>query len=399
MKKVLFVFVFVFALFSFVDVANAETVRNLKKKLDVLLKDATNKKETIKRTEQEIKASNDKINKIYADMEYLSNEIIRIQNEIIKLDEDIKHKDKQIKELIKSYQTTTEGSFYIEYIFGAETIEDLIYRFSITEQIASYNDDLIEMMNEKIEENKRKDIEMAEKTKELEEEQQKLKTQIVYLGREKEELQEQEQSIEDEIKSAKQVIEMYEKAGCGLDEDLDTCANKLLPPDTRFYRPLINGSVTSEFGNRYHPITGTYSFHSGTDMTASTKTETKIYAVANGVVANKFYSLCGGNQLFIHHNINGKTYTSAYLHMLTIDVQVGQFVTKDTVLGFMGGANKALDSCSTGAHLHLSIAYGLRYKDYWDYDTYKAKLINPRQVINLPSGLYNPWRDRVTRYN
>ncbi len=398
MKRLIGILLCIFTMFSFVDTVNAETIRNLKKKLDVLLKDAQNKKETINRTEQEISQSKSKINQIYSDMEYISNEIIRIQNEIVELDEDIKKKDKQIKELIKSFQTTTEGSFYIEYIFGAETIEDLIYRFSITEQIAEYNNDLIALMEEKIEENKIKNEEMNQKTKELEEEQQKLKVQIIYLGREKEELQEQEQSIEDEIKSAQQVIEMYERAGCGLDENLDVCANRLLPPDTRFYRPLTNGKVTSEFGNRYHPITGSYSFHSGIDLTADTRTNTKIYAVANGVVAKKFYSLCGGNQLFIHHNINGKKYTSAYLHMLVINVQEGQFVSKDTVLGMMGGDNKKLDTCSTGAHLHLSIAYGLRYKDYWDYDTYKAKLISPRQVINFPSGLYNPWNDRITRY-
>ena len=399
MKRLIGILLCIFTMFSFVSTVKAETIRNLKKKLDILLVEAREKKETIKRTESEINSTNGKINQIYSDMEFISSEIVRLQDEIVKLDLDIKDKDKQIKELIRAFQTTTEGSFYIEYIFGAETIEDLIYRFSITEQIAKYNNDLIGQMEVKIEENKNKNEEMNQKTIELENQQGKLKVQLNYLGREKEELQEQEQSLEDEIKSAKEVIEMYERAGCDLDEDLNVCANRLLPPDTRFYRPLSSGYVTSNFGNRVNPLTGrSISFHSGIDLSASTGVNTKVYSVANGVVANKYYSDCGGNQLFIHHNINGKKYTSAYLHLSVINVQVGQFVTKDTVIGMMGGANKSLDRCSTGAHLHLSIAYGLRYKDYWTYNDYMAKLIDPRQVINFPKNFYSPWNDKVTRY-
>lgn len=398
MKKIIGIFLVFVTMFSFVGYAKAETIRNLKKKLDVLLEDAKDKQDTIKKTDSEINQTKGTINKIYSDMEFISDELIRIEKEIIDLNEEIEEKDEQIKELIKTYQTTTEGSFYIEYIFGAETIEDFIYRFSITEQIAEYNDELIVKMEDKIEQNKKKNEEMNEKTIELEQQQDKLKVQLNSLGREKEELQEQEQSLEDEIKSAKDVISMYERAGCGLDEDLNVCANRLLPPDTRFYRPLTNGYVTSNFGNRYHPIDKIYKFHSGIDVSSGTGVNTKVLSVANGVVAKIYYAICGGNQVYIHHNINGKKYTSAYLHLSVVNVVEGQFVSKDTVIGMMGGANRKLDICSTGAHLHLSIAYGLRYKDYWTYNDYKARLINPRQVINFPSNYYSAWSNRVTRY-
>ena len=283
-------------------------------------------------------------------MEFISDELIRIEKEIIDLNEEIEEKDEQIKELIKTYQTTTEGSFYIEYIFGAETIEDFIYRFSITEQIAEYNDELIVQMEDKIEQNKKKNEEMNEKTIELEQQQDKLKVQLNSLGREKEELQEQEQSLEDEIKSAKDVISMYERAGCGLDEDLNVCANRLLPPDTRFYRPLTNGYVTSNFGNRYHPIDKKDKFHSGIDMSNSSGVGANVLAVANGVVVKKFWTNCGGNQVYVHHNINGKKYTSAYLHLSQILVSEGQFVSKDTLIGKMGGQKGTGDTCTTGAH-------------------------------------------------
>ena len=49
-----------------------------------------------------------------------------------------------------SLQTTSGNSFYIEYLFGADSITDFIYRFSITEQITSYNEKLIKDMNNKL---------------------------------------------------------------------------------------------------------------------------------------------------------------------------------------------------------------------------------------------------------
>ncbi|NLV90692.1 MAG: M23 family metallopeptidase [Tenericutes bacterium] len=133
-------------------------------------------------------------------------------------------------------------------------------------------------------------------------------------------------------------------------------------------------------------------------MSNSSGVGANVLAVANGVVVKKFWTNCGGNQVYVHHNINGKKYTSAYLHLSQILVSEGQFVSKDTLIGKMGGQKGTGDTCTTGAHLHLSIAYGLRYKDYWTYNDYKARLINPRQVINFPSNYYSAWSNRVTRY-
>ena len=392
MKKIIAIILVFTTMFSFVNTAKAETIRNLKKKLDKLLIEANEKKNSIKQTESQMNQTKSNISKIYNDMEFISEEIIRIGNEIETLGVEIKNKDEQLKELMKAYQTTTEGSFYIEYIFGAETIEDFIYRYSITEQISKYNNDLIDQMEIKISDNKKKNEELNLKTVELQDKQATLKGELNKLVKVKSVLQEQELAIEDEIKSAKDVISMYERAGCGLDEDLNKCANRLLPPDTRFYRPMNSGNITSEFGARWG------NFHSGIDMSNSSGVGANVLAVANGVVVKRFWTSCGGNQVYVHHNINGKKYTSAYLHLSQILVSEGQFVSKDTLIGKMGGQKGTGDTCTTGAHLHLSIAYGLRWKDYWTYDEYKSRLINPRQEINFPVKNGPTWYDRITRF-
>ena len=103
--------------------------------------------------------------------------------------------------------------------------------------------------------------------------------------------------------------------------------------------------------------------------------------------------------VFVHHKLsNGQTYTSVYMHLYQINVSVGQTVTKDTVIGIMGGGpTTPWDYCSTGAHSHLGLATGLFGIDYgWDY--LKSHYINPANVINFPKSLYTPFYDRYTAF-
>ena len=63
--------------------------------------------------------------------------------------------------MFRFYQITDGENSYLEYIFGAKTFTDFIYRISIVEQISKYNNELIDEMNQLIEENKQLKIELA----------------------------------------------------------------------------------------------------------------------------------------------------------------------------------------------------------------------------------------------
>ena len=125
-----------------------------------------------------------------------------------------------------------------------------------------------------------------------------------------------------------------------------------------------------------------------------------IYASAAGVVISIVKrSSCGGNQIYLHHNINGKTYTTVYMHLREVMVEIGDVVTKDTQIATMGGNAKKeyWDKCSTGAHLHFMVANGLYLKDYSSYSTLVSKTVNPRTMVNFPSG-GNYFYNRSTQY-
>lgn len=380
------------------DKVGAKTIAELREELRKIEEKEEQNNSNIAKTEAEIEAAKNQVSANYAQIDQINKDIIAADEEIKNLEEEIKKKDETTKKLMLSLQTTNGNSFYIEYLFGADSITDFIYRYSITEQITTYNEKLVVEMNKMIDETKEKKIYLKNKQEELNKKQQELATQITELTNSNVKLYELGTSIEDEIKNAKQVIQMYVNAGCGEYEDIKVCANKLLPSDTKFWRPFDSGYVTSEYGYRNaiyvgNKLISSAGIHEGMDFSNGLGKNNPIYSVANGKVAAIWYDIWGGNQITIHHNINGKTYSSSYAHMSKITVNKGDIVTKDTIIGYMGATGSA-----TGYHLHLAISTGLRFTEYSGYSAYVARTVNPRNLINFPSG-YRSWSDRIHYYN
>lgn len=375
----------------------AKTIADLRRELDdKYLKEQENDNK-ITLNQNEINSVKNEVGQIYNEIATINNTIKEKEEEIVRLNEEIKEKDESSKSLMASLQTTTGNSFYIEYLFGSTSITDFIYRYAITEQITGYNERLIKEMNEKIEEAKNLKVELANKQVELDDRRNSLSSKLTALESSKVQLYEVSISIEDEIRNAKKIIQMYVDAGCSENDDISVCANTKLPPDTQFWRPFEYGGVSSEYGYRYDiyvngKLISGAGIHEGIDLTNGLGSANKIYSIANGKVAAVWYDRWGGNQITIHHNINGKSYSSSYAHMSRTFVKVGDIVSKDTVIGMMGSTGNV-----TGPHLHLAISTGLRFTEYRGQSAYVARTVNPRSLINFPSR--GGWKDRITKYN
>ena len=61
-------------------------------------------------------------------------------------------KNDEIKDVFAFLQVTDSNNAYLEYIFGAQSITDLIFRTAISEQLVEYNNDLIIEYNETVKE-------------------------------------------------------------------------------------------------------------------------------------------------------------------------------------------------------------------------------------------------------
>lgn len=111
-----------------------------------------------------------------------------------------------------------------------------------------------------------------------------------------------------------------------------------------FIKPT-SGRISSPFGYRTHPVTGSYTLHSGIDIAASSGTT--VVASRNGKVVSAGYSGSYGNLIVISH---GNGFETAYAHLSSIKVSVGDTVSQGQLIGKVGSTGR-----STGPHLHFEI--------------------------------------------
>ena len=382
--------------------AEAKTLRDLKNEYERIKSEYEANKQKQQLTNEEISKINSNIALIQQNIEDGQKEIIRLNDENVELAEKMVEKDKEIKKILTFLQVSEGENAYLEYAFGAKTFTDFIYRMAVTEQLSNYNDQLIKEYNEMIETNKRNQEAITKKNVELQEQQKELNTELSKLKNQIAQLYEDAVDFSEALKRQEEIINIYENdLHCSMDADLSSCLGNNLPPDTSFWRPTTYGTITSNYGIRYEWWNNppSYRLHDGIDI--GMDEGTPVYAMAAGKVVAKWDQYwCGGNMMWIQHKINGQFYTTAYLHLQRFNVNIGDVVTKDTVIGFSGGGPStfAWEQCSTGGHLHIGAMYGRAAIDYVLYsDTYYTNLIDPRQIVNLPE-LYGYYGNRTSRY-
>ena len=397
-KKIFTFLIFLMLLFTIPKV-EAKTLRDLKNELAELKKQKEDNEAEKELTEAELSAINKNIEATANKITESENTIQKLNEEIIELNEQAEQRDLEIKEIMHFLQISSGESAYLEYIFGAKDITDFIYRSAISEQLVSYNEELIAEYNDTIKKNQEKEKELELEMEELAKKQAELEVNLEQLGSELAAISDVSMTIDEEIAAQEKMIDYYENTlQCKLDEDITSCGT--IPYSGKFLRPLTSGRITSVFGYRcYTRNNGEYycGYHNGIDLSGG---GTQVYAAAPGTVAVVMYhQSCGGNKVFIHHNVGGNYYTTGYYHLKSYNVKVGDYVDQNTVIGIMGGGSDTwyYDKCTTGQHLHFSVATGLYMKDYWSWSTYESRNINPTSVVNFPSsGVW--FSNRITRY-
>jgi murein DD-endopeptidase MepM/ murein hydrolase activator NlpD len=107
-----------------------------------------------------------------------------------------------------------------------------------------------------------------------------------------------------------------------------------------------NGTITSGFGYRSHPLRGGSHFHEGMDIDGNTGDP--VYAAGDGVVITAGSPESGyGLQVEIDH---GFGYLTKYAHLSSIQARVGQQIKRGEIIGKVGSTGY-----STGSHLHYEV--------------------------------------------
>lgn len=115
--------------------------------------------------------------------------------------------------------------------------------------------------------------------------------------------------------------------------------------------------ISSEYGNRMHPILKKEQFHNGLDMAAPGGSP--ILAAYDGTVAAADYNASMGNYVMINH---GSGLFTIYMHASKLYVSKGAEVAKGQTIAAVGTTGR-----STGNHLHFSVRLNGEYVSPWNY--------------------------------
>ncbi|NLC14909.1 MAG: peptidoglycan DD-metalloendopeptidase family protein [Firmicutes bacterium] len=119
----------------------------------------------------------------------------------------------------------------------------------------------------------------------------------------------------------------------------------------------VQGSITSVYGWRRHPITGRQQLHEGLDIGASYRAP--IRAAADGTVKFAGYEAGYGWCVRIAH---GYGFETVYCHCSSVAVKAGQQVKRGDIIAYVGSSGT-----STGPHLHYEVLKDGKNQDPMDY--------------------------------
>jgi len=191
-----------------------------------------------------------------------------------------------------------------------------------------------------------------------------LLSKVEKLKTNSQELEIQISSLGEELENTKNILGISDE-GFKLDDTIDYSKLSIAEKEVIMSfvpngKPMSGRRYSSGFGWRVHPIYKRKIFHRGLDISAPIGT--KVRATANGIVETIRYNDGSGygNLIVIKHNYGFK---SAYAHLNSMSVKVGDYVTKGQIIARSGNSGR-----STGPHLH----YEVRYLD---------KILNPKIFI------------------
>lgn len=358
MKKITsYILVLSFILISIVptttvQAASNETLKDYKDKLEEL---KSSKEENERMTDETANSIDQKRNAITSANNTISNNEQKVEESktlVAESQEKIKIKTEELKNVINilQYSDMNSDEIYIDYIFDATSITDLMERQAIVEQIVNYTKEQLNSLEELIDENEKLQVK-------LQEDNETLNASITEYEKQVEELEDYIDSLatiglgyDEKIEAMQNQIKLFESAGCKDNDKIQTCYYDKNGGSAAFSRPLTKGRVSQAWGNNGHK---------GIDLAVSKGTN--VYAPASGTVLSVAYKQrCGGNIIYIHFKVNGKAYTGEFAHLTSIKVKAGQKVTAGQIIATTGGDSSTFyyDKCTTGAHLHYAIAYG-----------------------------------------
>ena len=263
---------------------------------------------------------------------------------------------------------------YLDIIFGAKSISDLLNRSEYVEKISEYDNKVFAHFKKAALTVQQKEKQREQQTNELKELETKTreekqavselkadkKTELDKIDKAMEKSQDQvSEYTKKALEAENQVEALLQKKQDEIDREMAAGGGNSGGSTTGLGWPLKGGAgrISSGFGGRKSPTAGASTYHKGVDLAASSGTP--ILAAGSGKVVTATYSSSAGNYIMISH---GNRLYTVYMHCSRLAVSAGKQVTKGQVIGYVGSTG-----ISTGAHLHFGVTKNGSYVNPLNY--------------------------------
>ena len=309
-----------------------------------------------------------RLNQAEDELSSVENQLFQLENQIALTTRELERASTEAanqKELLKKrvrvmYENGNAG--YMSVILNSTSFSEFISNVDFLKKIISFDMNLLNKMKsyrDSVEEKKTKLASELEEKERLKNEIGKKKEQVETTKQVKEmtlkeilsdlkELERQEDKLLEQSKEiAKKIVELQSKE--------KYIGGELGWPAPGYYK------ITSQYGNRNHPILKKKKMHTGIDI--AVPSGTSVIAANAGKVIYSGYNGGYGNTVIIDH---GGKISTLYAHNSKLLVKVGDKVEKGKVISKSGSTG-----LSTGPHLHFEVRENGQHVDPMKYLTGK----------------------------
>jgi len=291
---------------------------------------------SILKTENELKETK-------KDIEENNKKIEAVTKEVVQLESEVGTQNSELMGRLRMMYTAGDSSV-LEVLLNSEDIVDFLSNLDMIQKIHAQDVKVLDELNAKLDEVERKRAELVLIKETLDQHKQEEKQKRAKLAAEKTELAAAKAEAHAAAEEALEDLESMEQASKSIEKELKELKSRGTYGGGKMGWP-VNGSVTSEYGWRIHPITGTRRLHAGIDIAASTGTP--VHAAAGGVVVKASYNGGYGNVVIVDH---GSGIMTLYGHNSSFAASVGTSVKRGDVIAYAGSTGN-----STGPHCHFEV--------------------------------------------
>lgn len=346
----------------------------------------------VEKLNKQIDEYENQIDALETEISGLETKIEDAGNKIKEEEDNYNELDKSLKERLIALYENGETT-YLDVLLSSNSITDFISNFYIVSELANYDTEMLQKIEEKKQTIEKEKKELEENKQSLDNSKQAKTTKaqaLTVTQKEKQnyvsQLSVEEQKLENELAELKNyessISKKIKQMQAAYDKELEEARKR---EEERKKAAQKNGGTSStttnsnqsasSFGFGWpvaNPVIGTaYGVsgrywssgrHTGLDFRASDNTP--IFSIGDGQVFDTGYSSAYGNYVEIYH---GNNVYSFYAHATRVQVSIGQKVTKGQQIMLSGHTGNV-----TGPHLHFEIRTpGYRY----------ANCVNPRPYL------------------